>query len=216
MNDKEKLRLKNALVVCAEFFNRNLSEGVLEIYISSLKDYAVDKVLQALKSCTQELSYMPSLADILQRIGKKGDADALSELAWSYVLDVIRVCGIYKSFAFKDKAIRKSLSLMDYEMLCICGRNEIHWKKKEFIESYKAFLKINNYDAPNYFSGIIELNNGDLWTDIVGQTKVYIAEERKFVNIEKLNEFIDGYKPEFKLIKKTDIKTLESGVINGK
>jgi hypothetical protein len=216
MNDKEKLRIKNALMVCAELFNRNLSEGVLEIYISSLKDYPVDKVLHALKSCTQEISYMPSLADILQRIEKKGDADALSELAWSYVLGVIGVCGIYESFTFRDKIIRKTLSLMDYEMLCICGRSEIHWKKKEFIESYKSFLKINNYDAPNYFSGVLELNNGDLWTDIVGQTKVYVAEDGKFVNIDKLNEFIEGYKPALKLIKKNDVKTIEKGVLNGK
>ena len=203
MNDNEKLRIKNALMVCAELFNRTLSEGVLEIYISSLKGYPVDKVLRALKSCTQEISYMPSLADILQRIEKKGDADALSELAWSYVLDVIGVCGIYESFTFKDKVLRKVLSLMDYEMLCICDKSEIHWKKKEFTESYKAFLKLSNYDAPSYFAGILELNNGDLYTDIVGQNKVYIAEDKKFISIDKLNEFIEEYKPVPKLLKNT-------------
>lgn len=214
MNDKEKLRIKNALMVCAELFNRNLSEGVLEIYISSLKDYPVDKVLHALKSCTQEISYMPALADILSRIGKKADPDALSELAWSYVLNVIEKCGIYESFTFKDKALRKVLSLMDYEMLCICDRSEIHWKKREFAESYKAFLKLNNYDAPNYFSGVIELNNGDLWTDIIGQTKVYITEDGKFVNLDKLNEYIEDYKPALRSIKKQSVK--EIGVVNGK
>ena len=106
---------------------------------------------------------------------------------------------------------------MDYEMLCICGRSEIHWKKKEFIESYKVFAELNdNYDAPNYFAGIIEINNGDLWTDIVGQTKVYVTEDGKFVNIDKLNEFIEGYKPALKLIKKNDVKAIEKGVLNGK
>ena len=214
MNDKERLRLKNALMVCAELFNRNLSEGVLEIYISSLKSYPIDKVLSALKSCTQEISYMPTIADILPRIEKKADPDALSELAWSYCLDVIEKCGVYESFTFKDKAIRKALSLMDYEMLCACGRNEIHWKKKEFTESYKAFLKINNYDVPNYFAGVIELNNGDIWTDITGPTKVYIAEDGRFVNLDKLNEFIESYKPMLKLSEKPDVK--EIGVANGK
>jgi hypothetical protein len=203
MCDTEKLRLKNALIVCAELFNRTLSEGVLKIYITSLKDYSIEKVIAALNLCVQELSYMPTIADILKRVNNKVDLSEAAELAWSYVLDVIDVCGIYESFTFKDKTIRKTLSLIDYDVeLCMCNRSELHWKKRDFIESYKAFAGLNgDYDAPNYFAGVIELNNGDKYKEI-SATKIYIAEDKAFVGLEELNRLIEGYKPKLKLVKK--------------
>ncbi len=199
MNNDEKLRIKNALMVCAELFNRNLSEGVLEIYISSLKEYPIDNVLHALKSCTQEISYMPTIADILKKVKNKTDIHVMAELAWSYVLNVIDVCGIYESFTFKDKAIRKAISLIDYDVeLCGCNRTETHWKKRDFIESYKVFAESNgNYDAPNYFSGIIEINN-EKWEDFKG--KIYVAELKQFVEQEDIMKLIDGYKPKLSLV----------------
>ena len=201
MNNDEKLRIKNALMVCAELFNRNLSEGVLEIYISSLKEYPIDNVLHALKSCTQEISYMPTIADILKKVKNKTDIHVMAELAWSYVLDVINVCGIYESFTFKDKAIRKAISLIDYDIeLCGCNRAEIHWKKRDFTESYKVFAESNgNYDAPNYFSGTIEINN-EKWGNFKG--KIYVAEIKQFVEQENLIKIIDGYKPKLSLVDK--------------
>jgi hypothetical protein len=201
MNNDEKLRIKNALMVCAELFNRNLSEGVLEIYISSLKEYPIDNVLHALKSCTQEISYMPTIADILKKVKNKTDIHVMAELAWSYVLDVIDVCGIYESFTFKDKAIRKAISLIDYDVeLCMCNRAETHWKKRDFIESYKVFAESNgNYDAPNYFSGTIEINN-EKWGNFKG--KIYVAELKQFVEQENLIKTIDGYKPKLSLVDK--------------
>ena len=201
MNNDEKLRIKNALMVCAELFNRNLSEGVLEIYISSLKEYPIDNVLHALKSCTQEISYMPTIADILKKVKNKTDIHVMAELAWSYVLNVIDVCGIYESFTFKDKAIRKAISLIDYDVeLCGCNRAETHWKKRDFIESYKVFAESNgNYDAPNYFSGTIEINN-EKWGNFKG--KIYVAELKQFVKQEDIMKLIDGYKPKLSLVDK--------------
>jgi hypothetical protein len=216
MKKEEAQIFAEYLSATASIYGRELTKEVIKIYLYALKDYSFDAIKKAIERCILTKESFPVPATIIKELNNKGDLLIGSELAWGYVLNVIDVCGIYESFTFRDKIIRKTLSLMDYEMLCICGRSEIHWKKKEFIESYKSFLKINNYDAPNYFSGVLELNNGDLWTDIVGQTKVYVAEDGKFVNIDKLNEFIEGYKPALKLIKKNDVKTIEKGVLNGK
>ncbi len=216
MKKDEAQVLAEYLYATASVYGRELTKEVIKIYLSVFKDYPFESIKNAIERCILTKETFPVPATIIKELNNKGDLIS-SELAWSYVLDVIDVCGIYESFTFKDKAIRKTLSLMDYEMLCICGRSEIHWKKKEFIESYKVFAESNgNYDAPNYFSGVLELNNGDLWTDIVGQTKVYVAEDGKFVTIDKLNEFIEGYKPALKLIKKNDVKTIEKRVLNGK
>ena len=217
MKKEEAQIFAEYLSATASIYGRELTKEVIKIYLYALKDYSFDAIKKAIERCILTKETFPVPAVIIKELTDKGDLLIRSELAWSYVLNVIDVCGIYESFTFKDKATRKTLSLMDYEMLCICGRSEIHWKKKEFIESYKVFAELNdNYDAPNYFAGIIEINNGDLWTDIVGQTKVYVAEDGKFVTIDKLNEFIEGYKPALKLIKKNDVKTIEKRLLNGK
>ena len=82
----------------------------------------------------------------------------------------------------------------------MCNRAETHWKKRDFIESYKVFAESNgNYDAPNYFAGIIELNN-ESYKDFKG--KIYVAELKQFVEQEDIMKLIDGYKPKLSLVDK--------------
>ncbi|MCL4427806.1 MAG: hypothetical protein M1276_02255, partial [Deltaproteobacteria bacterium] len=147
MTEKEKIRLKNALIVCAESYNRALSDGVIELYFTCLKHYPIEKVLSALMSCIKEISFMPTVHDIIARIEScpadgQNDPEARAEQAWSYVLKAIEYCGAYKSFTFKDVVIRKVIDTWDFKVLCNTDREKIHWKKREFTDSYKNFLKL--------------------------------------------------------------------------
>ena len=196
MNKEEVELLGKYLYATANIYGRELSKDVIKIYLSVLKDYPFDAVKKAVENCILTKEIFPVPAVIVKELIPQNDLGMRSELSWSYVLDVINTCGIYESFTFKDKAIRKVISLMDYDVeLCMCDRAEIHWKKRDFTESYKAFAELNgNYDAPNYFAGIIELNNGDVWEGFIGKNKIYIAEIKKFVNPEKLNLTIEDCK----------------------
>jgi len=205
MGDSEIERITKYIVVTAEIYGKQLSEQAIKLYIAMLKGYSFADIKKAIQVCLTTRETFPVPAAIINQlqVNTQGDIETRAELAWGYVLDVIDVCGVYESFTFKDKAIRKTISLIDFEVeLCLCERSEMHWKKRDFIQSYKVFASLNgdNYDAPNYFAGVIELNNGDSWSDTV-QTKVYIAEDRVFVRLEELNKLIEGYKPKLKLIK---------------
>ena len=198
MKKDEAQVLAEYLYATASVYGRELTKEVIKIYLSVFKDYPFESIKNAIERCILTKETFPVPATIIKELNNKGDLIS-SELAWSYVLDVIDVCGIYESFTFKDKAIRKAISLIDYDIeLCMCNRAETHWKKRDFIESYKMFAESNgNYDAPNYFSGIIEINN-EKWEDFKG--KIYIAEIKQFVEQENLIKTIDGYKPKLSLV----------------
>jgi len=205
MDDTETEKITKYIWFTAEIYGKQLSAQAIKLYIATLKDYNFSEIENAIQKCLTIRETFPVPAAIINQLTKDtgGDIETRAELAWNCVLDVIDVCGVYESFTFRDKAIRKTLSQMDYMIdLCMCERSEMHWKKRDFTQSYKVFagLNSNNYDAQNYFAGVIELNNGDSWSDTV-QTKVYIAEDRVFVRPEELNKLIEGYKPELKLIK---------------
>jgi hypothetical protein len=199
MKKEEAQVFAEYLSATANIYGRELTKEVIKIYLSVLKDYSFDAIKKAIERCILTKESFPVPAVIIKELTDKGDLLIRSELAWSYVLDVIDVCGIYKSFTFKDKAIRKAISLVDYDIeLCMCNRAEIHWKKKDFIESYKVFAELNdNYDAPNYFAGIIEINN-ERWEDF--KEKIYVAEIKQFVEQEDIIKIIDGYKPKLSLV----------------
>ena len=201
MKKEEAQVFAEYLYATASVYGRELTKEVIKIYLSVLKDYSFDAIKKAIERCILTKETFPVPAVIIKELTDKGDLLIRSELAWSYVLDVINVCGIYESFTFKDKAIRKAISLIDYDVeLCGCNRTETHWKKRDFIESYKVFAESNgNYDAPNYFSGIIEINN-EKWEDFKG--KIYVAELKQFVEQENLIKIIDGYKPKLSLVDK--------------
>ncbi len=212
MKKEESQVFAEYLYATASVYGRELTKDVIKIYLSVLKDYPFDAIKEAIERCILTKETFPVPAAIIKELTDKGDLSIRSELAWSYVLDVIDVCGIYESFTFKDKAIRKAISLIDYDIeLCMCERNDMHWKKKDFIESYKVFAESNfNYDAPNYFSGIIEINNNG-WENFKG--KIYIAELKQFVKQEEIIKIIDGYKPNLKLAVKPKKQII--GGING-
>ena len=201
MKKEEAQIFAEYLSATASIYGRELTKEVIKIYLSVLKDYSFDAIKKAIERCILTKESFPVPAVIIKELTDKGDLLIRSELAWSYVLDVINVCGIYESFTFKDKAIRKAISLIDYDMeLCGCNRAETHWKKRDFIESYKVFAESNgNYDAPNYFAGIIELNN-ESYKDFKG--KIYVAELKQFVEQEDIMKLIDGYKPKLSLVDK--------------
>ena len=215
MKKEEAQVFAEYLYATASVYGRELTKDVIKIYLSVLKDYSFDAIKKAIKRCILTKETFPVPAAIIKELTDKGDLSIRSELAWSYVLDVIDVCGIYESFTFKDKAIRKAISLIDYDIeLCMCERNETHWKKRDFIESYKVFAESNfNYDAPNCFSGIIEMNNNG-WEDFnKKKIKIYVAELKQFVKPAEIIKIIDGYKPNLRLAVKP--KKQIAGGLNG-
>ena len=107
MNDNETEKFIEYITATAEIYGRQLSKEAVKLYIALLKDYPFQDIEQAIQKCLTTNEMFPVPAAILNQLNAGNDINAKAELAWSYVLNVIDVCGIYESFTFKDKAIRK-------------------------------------------------------------------------------------------------------------
>jgi len=115
MTADEKEKLSKYIIAASEIYGKQLSEEAIALYIAMLKDYSFADIKKAIQVCLTTKESFPVPAAIINQLTKDtgGDIETRAELAWGYTLNVIDVCGVYESFTFKDKAIRKTLSLVD-------------------------------------------------------------------------------------------------------
>ena len=209
MTDKENIA---ALITgLSEYYTpgQSISPVALDIYLTALKLYPYEKIKVAAEKLILESKFMPKVSEIIEYInGGNKSCDLLSanaERAWSLVLAVVRECGGYKSFTLIDKAARKALEMTGYNEILMCENKDLHWKKRDFIESYKvwsAFLICGQeLDAPDYFIGSIELSNSTTgYLDDEGRSEndgvyigrtVYIAEAKEYKSVEAIKSIMD-------------------------
>jgi len=73
-------RLIQELSVTAELFNQTMSPGRLKMTVSDLAAYGEDDVANALARCRKECKFMPTIADIIERMPNQHPA---VDEAWS-------------------------------------------------------------------------------------------------------------------------------------
>lgn len=61
-------RVIEALAVTAEIYDKSLSDARIEVMVSDLSTYSETELLAALAACRRECRFMPTVADILERI----------------------------------------------------------------------------------------------------------------------------------------------------
>lgn len=159
-NDKQELidQVSGLFV----YYGAEIISAVLEIYIEALSDYPLSEIKKAVSYFIKNSDKMPKVSDFIGYFNGGGlSLDDRAELSWALVLKAIDKYGTYKSFTFKDKAIRKALETVNYTVICETLETEMNWKKAEFIKVYKTYAKLNpdSYPAPDYIAGFFELNN---------------------------------------------------------
>jgi hypothetical protein len=217
--DEQKITIKT-FAGLATYFNADLTENVIEIYLNNLYQRPLEDIKKAVEYFINNLKFMPKIADFNEFFsGGAKHEDILSaraELMWSLVIDVIRECSSYKSFTLLDKAARKAIEITGYENICRQDIKEIHWKQRDFMESYKHFRTAidvgMDFDAPDWFPGAIEQSNigrtapAENGISYSGGT-IYIAETKAYKSYDEILPMLEssknkkiGYKPDLILI----------------
>lgn len=106
-------RFLTVLTGVADYYVKELSAGVIELYWQGLQAYEIQAVEKAFWDHTQNPDngqFMPKIADITRAM--QGRTQDQASIAWSKVDRAVRVVGTYQDVVFDDPLIHRVISDM--------------------------------------------------------------------------------------------------------
>ena len=186
---EEKRRFAALMTSLADYYEKDLSKGVIALYWEGLRQYdyeAIEKAAWAHTQLSDEAGrWMPKVSDLNKMlVGRTTDQ---SQIAWSKVDKAIRTVGPYSDVAFDDPIIHRVISDMG-GWIAINGKDEKEWPfvAKEFCTRYQAFKMTGDTpEHPNYLIGMANAQN----THSGQENKLQV---RLLGNVEKARQIASG------------------------
>lgn len=150
------------MVALAEYYNREISEGLIGMYWQGLEHYDLAAIREALNRHMQNPDsgqFMPKIADISKMLGGSTQDAALR--AWAKVDQAVRRVGTYADVAFDDPIIHRVLHDMG-GWIALGTRSEDEWPfvAKEFENRYRGYrIQGGVKDYPTVLIGIAGAHN---------------------------------------------------------
>lgn len=113
MQDIDKTRFATLLTGIADYYGKELSNGVISLYWQGLRQYDLPAVEKALWEHTQNPDngqFMPKIADVVRCL--QGRTQDQAALAWSKVDSAVRRIGTYSDVVFDDPVIHRVIADM--------------------------------------------------------------------------------------------------------
>jgi len=159
MVDSELPTFAQTLLAVADYYGKELSANVVDLYWNGLREYdleAVQKALWAHARNPDTGQWMPKIADIAKVMqGRTGDQAAL---AWSKVNQAVRRVGTYQCVIFDDPIIHRVLADMG-GWVPLGQKSEDEWPfiAREFENRYRGY-KMRD-EKPEYPPVLIGMAN---------------------------------------------------------
>lgn len=135
MTDRE--RLLQTLVATYAYYERELTDFALQVWVEDLGEHPIDAVCAAFvahRRHPERGQWLPKTADILRQL-QGGSGDRAIE-AWSHVLAEVRRVGTYGR-ADIDAATRKAVDgLGGWGALCRAQESELSFLQRRFLDGY--------------------------------------------------------------------------------
>ncbi len=163
MNRNDSFRFAKALVALAEYYGRELSEGVIDLYRQGLQSYDIETIEHAIGAHLQNPDtgqWMPKIADIVRMI--EGTTQDAAALAWAKVMRAVGSVGQYQSLAFDDALIHLVVDdLGGWPGICQTSEDELPFLAKRFETNYRAYRRRAGDvpQHPHYLVGVSEMSN---------------------------------------------------------
>lgn len=113
MHANDKKRFATLLSGIADYYGKELSNGVISLYWQGLLSYDIEAIEKALWDHTQNPDngqFMPKIADITRAM--QGRTQDQAAIAWSKVDQAVRRVGTYQDVAFDDPIIHRVIADM--------------------------------------------------------------------------------------------------------
>lgn len=160
---RPSVRFVNTLAALAEYYRRDLSEGVIALYWQGLSQYSIDEINGAIGRHIQNPDtgqWMPTIADIVRMI--EGTTQSAAALAWAKVLRAVGAVGQHQSIVFDDALIHLAIDdLGGWPKLCQVRLEELPFLQKRFETNYRAYKTRGNDIPPHprYLPGVSEITD---------------------------------------------------------
>lgn len=161
-----KLRFAKALSALAEYYGKELSEGVISLYWQGLQQFSIEDIEVAIGRHLQNPDtgqWMPKIADIVRML--EGTTQSAAAMAWAKVMRAVGSVGQYQSIAFDDAVIHLTIDdLGGWPGICQTSEEETPFLQNRFEKNYRAY-KQRGQDLPahpKYLPGVHEANNSPM------------------------------------------------------
>jgi hypothetical protein len=159
MQDSDKKRFLTVLTGIADYYGKELSNGVIGLYWQGLRQYDIEAVERALWEHTQNPDsgqFMPKIADVTRIL--QGRTQDQAQVAWTKVDKAVRTVGTYQDVAFDDPVIHRVLTDMG-GWIALGQKKEDEWPfiAKEFETRYRGY-KMRG-EMPEYPPVLIGISN---------------------------------------------------------
>jgi hypothetical protein len=162
MRHEDKPDFAGLMVSIGEYYGREISDGLMDMYWHGLQHYDLAAVRDALNrhvSNPDSGQFMPKIADITKMLGGTTQDSALR--AWAKVDQAVRRVGTYRDVAFDDPLIHRVLHDMG-GWVAMGQKTEDEWPfvAKEFENRYRGFrARSETPEYPPVLNGIAGMHN---------------------------------------------------------
>lgn len=143
MQSTEIQKFNALLLGIGEYYNRDISDALAQIYWNGLKQYdyaAVSRAAQQHMANPDGGQFFPKIADFTRHIGG-GNADR-ALIAWAKVDKAVRTVGDHRSVVFDDALIHSVITDMGGWIGFGMGTlDEWPFKQNEFVKRYRGYLE---------------------------------------------------------------------------
>lgn len=184
MVESEQKEFVSTLTAVADYYGKELSTGVIDLYWQGLREYDLPAVLKAMWTHAKNPDtgqFMPKIADIAKVMeGRTADQAAL---AWAKVDAAMRRVGTYASVVFDDAVIHRVLSDMGGWTL-LGNKSDEDWPfvAREFQNAYRGYkMRDETPDYTPVLSGLAQLHNSS--EGFKSQAPILIGDESKAMKV---------------------------------
>lgn len=184
MVDHELPDFSKTLLAVADYYGRELSENVIDLYWNGLREYDLASVKRALWAHVRNPDtgqFMPKIADVARMT--QGRTDDQAAVAWSKVDQAVRRVGTYQCIVFDDPVIHRVLLDMG-GWVYIGSKDENDWPfvAKEFQNRYRGYrMRDETPEYPPVLIGLANAQNGKAGFRL--NPPILVGDERKAIAV---------------------------------
>lgn len=168
MQKHEQDEFKKVMIGLGEYYTKEITEALTEIYWYDLKPLTIDQF--KLAASQHRLNpdngqFFPKSADIVKIFTgntkqREQALDDIAQMQWLTVLSEIKRIGSYVSLKLEDQqAMAAVKSLGGWKFICSQTMAQLTWLNKEFVANYKNFERTPLEALPNKLDGRFEIEN---------------------------------------------------------